>query len=143
MFALSLQVNMLGKGQRGKKRITYDEDAMATAVYSKAQFLEESERKRPRRRKASSEEEQEVVAGPSAQVSVQPCPPSLPSSLPTDSISLQVNTASPSNVSDTEQLQGSSAGSVLPRMEVMLWYLKWSSRSLSKPRFLMLQHLDV
>ena len=99
---------MLGKGQRGKKRITYDEDAMATAVYTKAQLLEESERKRPRRRKASSEEEQEVVTDPSAQVI-----------FPTDNHSVQVNIALHSNSPDPGQLQGNPDAMVSPQLEVM------------------------
>lgn len=127
MFTFYLQVNTLGKGQRGKKRITYDEDAMATAVYTKAQFPGESERKRPRRRKASTEEEQEAVAGPSAQVSTQQLLSPSPS-LPTDSTSTQINTALHSSIPNTEQLQGNTDASVLPQTEVMVWYLPCISR---------------
>lgn len=47
---------MLGKGQRGRKRVTYDEDAMASAAYTKAQMADENDKKRPRRRRSSSEE---------------------------------------------------------------------------------------
>lgn len=52
---------MLGKGQRGRKRVTYDEDAMASAAYKKARITDETEKKRPRRRKSSSDGEQESV----------------------------------------------------------------------------------
>lgn len=92
---------MLGKGQRGRKRITYDEDAMASAAYTKAQRPEENERKRPRRRKASSEEEQDVVTGPSDPVSFQQWLPSQSSSQPSESTlpvtSTRVATALPSD----------------------------------------------
>jgi len=105
----------------------YDEDAMASAVYNKAQLPEESERKRPKRRKASSEEEQEVVTCPLDPVSCQQWLPSLSSSLPSDSIlpvtSTQVDTALPSDIPDREQLQENADTSQLQQTEVMLEHL--------------------
>ena len=132
---------MLGKGQRGKKRMTYDEDAMATAVYTKAQVSEDSERRPSRRRKANREEEQEVVTDPSAQVSFQQCLSSLSNGLLPDSTNTQVNTALPSNIPDTQQ-----GAIILPRSEVLSWYLPCISRehiSAFQAMFLMLQQLDV
>lgn len=75
---------MLGKGQRGRKRVTYDEDAMASAAYKKARIADDTEKKRPRRRKSSIDGEEfvcirEVCSSPTA---LSPQPGTPPTSTP-------------------------------------------------------------
>lgn len=127
---------MLGKGQRGRKRVTYDEDAMASAAYKKARITDETEKKRPRRRKPSSDGEQEfgireVCSSPTAR-SPQPgtpptgtplgvfviVQPSTPSSCHFEILDTVNNAVSPFIVVSMEQ---PSEKRLHPPVEV--WYL--------------------